>query len=357
VKLLSQEDFTGKVFPQAPDNASDVYRDLVEHSHDLLCTHDLSGKLLSVNPTPARLLGYEVDELLHTPMRNLIAPEYCAQFDDYLVTIKREGVAKGYLALVTKSGERRIWEYHNTLRTEGLPSPVVRGIAHDVTDQKRAEKELRRATQQNRQIITGVGHGLILVDRNLRCVVWNRYMEELTLLPFEQVWGRDLLELLPQLQECGIRALLEQALTGKSLTIPDVGVRSARGDVRWLASKLSPLFGSTGENNGIIIALHDVTERRKAEDALRQSEARFRVALKSSRSQFSTRIVTSATPGCTVRGSERRDKHLSARLPPKCFLPKTPPVFLLSSVEFLKVVMARVSKWSLHSMAKSALST
>src|SRR5438874_13823375 len=74
----------------------------------------------------------------------------------------------------------------------------------------------------------------------------------------------------------------EQALTGKSLTIPDVGVRSARGDVRWLASKLSPLFGSTGENNGIIIALHDVTERRKAEDALRQSEARFRVALKSS---------------------------------------------------------------------------
>ena len=41
----------------------DLYRDLVEHSPDLLCTHDLSGKLLTVNPLPARLLGYEIGDM------------------------------------------------------------------------------------------------------------------------------------------------------------------------------------------------------------------------------------------------------------------------------------------------------
>jgi len=56
--------------------SEDRYRDLVEHSEDLVCTHDLSGKLLSANPVSARVLGYEVDELLSTPMRNLIAQNF-----------------------------------------------------------------------------------------------------------------------------------------------------------------------------------------------------------------------------------------------------------------------------------------
>ncbi len=56
--------------------SEDRYRDLVEHSEDLVCTHDLWGNLLSVNPTPARVLGYEVAELLHMPMRDLLAPEF-----------------------------------------------------------------------------------------------------------------------------------------------------------------------------------------------------------------------------------------------------------------------------------------
>ena len=45
----------------------DWYQDLVEHSHDLLCVHDLEGRLLSVNPAPARLLGYSVEEFLRFP--------------------------------------------------------------------------------------------------------------------------------------------------------------------------------------------------------------------------------------------------------------------------------------------------
>jgi PAS domain S-box-containing protein len=86
------------------------YRDLVEHSPDLLCVHDLHGRLLSINPAPARLLGYTVDEILQIPMQELIAPEFRAQFDAYLDEIKRNGEARGFLALLTRSGERRIWQ-------------------------------------------------------------------------------------------------------------------------------------------------------------------------------------------------------------------------------------------------------
>jgi len=130
---------------QAFHENQDWYQDLVEDSQDLLCIHDLEGRLLSVNSTPARVLGYSVEEILRIPMRDLVAPEFRSQFDAYLKHIASVGEARGFLAVLTRSGERRIWEYHNTLRTEGMAAPIVRGLAHDVTEQKRAEKLLREA--------------------------------------------------------------------------------------------------------------------------------------------------------------------------------------------------------------------
>jgi len=140
--------------------SEDRYRDLVEHSQDLLCTHDLNGKLLSANPAPARILGYEVAELLEIPMRDLIAPDYRQQFDAYLARIKTDGTDKGLLAVLTRTGERRIWEYHNTLRTDGVPFPIVRGMAHDITERLRTENALRRSEDSYRNFVAQSSEGI-----------------------------------------------------------------------------------------------------------------------------------------------------------------------------------------------------
>lgn len=124
------------------------YRDLVEHSEDLICTHDLSGKLLSVNELPAKLLGYSPSELLGIPMREMLAPEFRRQFDDYLASIAEKGVASGILCVLTKSGERRIWEYRNTLQMKVTGPGIVRGIAHDVTLQRRMERALKLSEEK-----------------------------------------------------------------------------------------------------------------------------------------------------------------------------------------------------------------
>ena len=133
---------------RALEENEDWYRDLVEHSHDLLCVHDLEGRFLSVNPAPARLLGYSVAELMGKPMRDFVDPQFHAEFDAYLREIARTGESRGLLAVLTHSGEQRIWEYHNTLRTEGVAAPIVRGMAHDVTDRVLAEKALRATNHQ-----------------------------------------------------------------------------------------------------------------------------------------------------------------------------------------------------------------
>jgi PAS domain S-box-containing protein len=119
----------------------DWYRDLVEHSQDLLCAHDLEGRFLSVNPVPARLLGYSVEEMLRKPMRDFVDPQFHDEFDVYLREIALKGEARGLLAVITRSGEQRVWEYHNTLRTEGVGTPVVRGIGEGAARQPRTLTE------------------------------------------------------------------------------------------------------------------------------------------------------------------------------------------------------------------------
>ena len=83
-------------------------------------------------------------------MRDFLDPQFGAQFETYLEEIKKKGEFKGLMAVMTRSGEQRIWEYHNTLGSNGGSSSIVRGIAHDVTDRVRAEQSLRASNEQLR---------------------------------------------------------------------------------------------------------------------------------------------------------------------------------------------------------------
>src|SRR5215831_18397092 len=135
-----------KLAEQSLIESEDRYRDLVENSHELMCTHDLEGQILSVNPWAARVLGYSQEALIGLHIRDGLVPEYRDQFDEYLSEIKRNGFARGIMKVQTATGEIRLWEYYNTLRTHGVQTPIVRGMAHDVTERRQAlarEKEAR----------------------------------------------------------------------------------------------------------------------------------------------------------------------------------------------------------------------
>jgi PAS domain S-box-containing protein len=125
--------------------SEDRYRDLVDNSHELICTHDLEGRVLSVNPWAARVLGYPQNSLVGINIRDGLLPEYREKFDEYLRTVITEGSARGVMKVRTATGETRLWEYYNTLRTEGVEKPIVRGMAHDATERRLALKREKEA--------------------------------------------------------------------------------------------------------------------------------------------------------------------------------------------------------------------
>jgi PAS domain S-box-containing protein len=135
-----------KLAAQSLIESEDRYRDLVDNSHELMCTHDLEGRVISVNPWAARILGYKQEQLIGLHIRDGLLPEYRDRFDDYLREISEKGFARGIMRVQTATGETRFWEYYNTLRTLGVQTPIVRGMAHDVTERRQAlrrEKEAR----------------------------------------------------------------------------------------------------------------------------------------------------------------------------------------------------------------------
>jgi PAS domain S-box-containing protein len=134
-----------KLAEEALVESEDRYRDLVDNSHELMCTHDLEGRIISVNPWAARVLGYKQETLIGLDIREGLMPEYRDLFDDYLREIRENGFARGIMKVRTASGETRFWEYYNTLRTHGVESPIVRGMAHDVTERRQALKREKEA--------------------------------------------------------------------------------------------------------------------------------------------------------------------------------------------------------------------
>ncbi len=100
------------------------YRDLVENSHELIYTHDLDGKLLSVNHTAALMLGYNPTSLVGRNLGELLAPEQRSQFKDYLDRIRRKASDTGTWVLQSATGDRHTWEYHSMTRPDAKQRPI-----------------------------------------------------------------------------------------------------------------------------------------------------------------------------------------------------------------------------------------
>ena len=122
-----------------------LYRLLVENSLGLMCTHNLHGELVSINPAAAQALGYRPEELLGRNLINLLAPSVRHLFHAYLQRIQSNPADSGLMRLLAKDGTERIWYYRNLRYDEPGGMAQVLGHAVDITERIRAEQTLKEA--------------------------------------------------------------------------------------------------------------------------------------------------------------------------------------------------------------------
>lgn len=130
------------------------YRDFVENSAALICIHDLEGTILEVNRAVVEVLGRKgSEEIVGRSLTELVEERFADEVVEYLERIARTGEVRGTFTVVDGEGRRRWLSFANSLRREGVERPVVRGLGQDITDQFRAQAELRE--RMNLETILG----------------------------------------------------------------------------------------------------------------------------------------------------------------------------------------------------------
>ena len=123
------------------------YRELVEYSLGLICTHDLAGTILSINPAAAESLGYRREDGIGRNLADFLQPDKRHLFPAYLRRIQEYGHDAGLMKVVARSGAVRVWMYRNVLSSQQGREPYVLGHAIDITERVEAERTLRDSEQ------------------------------------------------------------------------------------------------------------------------------------------------------------------------------------------------------------------
>jgi diguanylate cyclase (GGDEF)-like protein/PAS domain S-box-containing protein len=120
-----------------------------------------------------------------------------------------------------------------------------------------------------RDIIDNAGEGIVVYDRELRYVLWNQFMKELTGLGPEDVLGRPATEVFPHLSEQQIDLLLHRALLGETVSSPDVHYFVPSTNRQgWVSAVYRPYIDDDGEILGVVALIRDITERKAAEQQI-----------------------------------------------------------------------------------------
>ena len=156
----------------------------------------------------------------------------------------------------------------------------VRAYFTDITDRKRAEAQLWETNERLRLFIEYAPVALAMFDREMRYLHVSRHWCTAYNLGDRDLRGLSHYEVFPEISDEWKQAH-RRALAGEVLRSQGDRFQRADGSMQWVRWEIRPWHDATGAVGGIVIFSEDITESKRAEEALRQSEERWATTLRS----------------------------------------------------------------------------
>lgn len=284
---------------QALRESEQKYRELAENINDGVYVLDTKGRFEFVNAVIERRSGMALEQWRGRNFLDIITPSQRAQArGNFRRSLKGEAVGAYELSYTSAHGHLLTIELnHRPILRDGKVVGVM-GISRDVTERKQAIDEIHRlneeleqrverrtaqlhkAEERLRNLIDNTWDIIFRIDLKGRFTFGNKAAERITGYPLRKLMKMNMADLLaPEYREA-IQDRLRQRIAGQPMPQPfTYQIVSRQGRRVWLEVTTRPMLDEEGAMVGVQGIARNITGRMQAEQAWRESEARYRQLL------------------------------------------------------------------------------
>ena len=278
------EDITErKKMEEALRQSEERYRELFENANDSIYTHDLAGNFISINKAAELVTGYTRDEVIGMNIARILTPESMERARQMIARKVSDGGQTRYeLEIVTKDGHKVLLEVNTRLIYEGGKPVGTQGIARDITERKLIEEALRQSEHNYRVLFEGTIDGMFVTGtETVTIVLANQTAAKMCGFDSaENTIGINPLDLVhPDDRERVLGFFMEDALGKGEQEVHEFRVITKDGREIWVSGMGTRI--EYGGKPAVLSSIRDITERKRMDEALRQSEQSYRVFLES----------------------------------------------------------------------------
>ncbi|MBN2201384.1 PAS domain S-box protein [bacterium] len=298
---LIAHEITGRVrAEQALQSSERRFRALIENSSDAIALIDPQGVVLYNSPSYERIMGYPVSERSGRNTFDLIHPDDRGQVFSLLAGILRDG-GRMTVPTVRVRHADGTWRWIEGVANNLIREPAVAALVvnfRDITERKEAEKALAHSHDLMRYIIEHNRSAVAVHDRDMKYIyVSQRYLDDYRVRG-QDIIGKHHYEVFPDLPQKW-RDVHQRVLAGAVESAEDDPFVREDGSVDRTRWECRPWYEADGSIGGLIVYTEVITERKRAEEALKESEERFR------------RLFQYSAAGMVLVGLDRRFRQVN----------------------------------------------
>ena len=263
--------------------SEEKYRAVVEISPDGIAIA-AKGRHVFVNESLAKMFGVsDPDELIGRPIMDYIHPDYRKIVKERMEQQKNRGkVAPLIEEKMLKADGTVIYTEVAAASLEYQGEQAVLAVIRDITGRKRIEEALLKSEEHYRSVVDNIDLGINLIDADHNIVMVNATMGERFGKPVSEIIGKKCFREFEKRDAlCPHCPGVQTMATGKPAEVETEGVRD---DLSRFLVRLQtfPVIGQDGRTTAFIEIAEDITVRKQIEEALRESEEKYRSLVESS---------------------------------------------------------------------------
>jgi len=259
------------------------YRDILKNIEDAYYEVDLAGNYTFFNEATCKHHGRTREELMGRNYQEHTSPETAKRIQSIFTEVYRTGIPATGVEneVIRKDGSTKLVEISVSLLRNASGEPIgFRGISRDRTQQRKAEEALRQSEEKYRTILENIDDGYYEVDLAGNFTFFNEALCRIHRRSPDEMMGLNNREYTTPETAKRIYAIFNKAYrTGIPAKIVDYEIMRKDDSVAMIEESASLLRNAAGEPIGFYGVSRDRTEQKRAEEALRQSEEKYRTIL------------------------------------------------------------------------------